>query len=344
MNFLRRNFFAQDILYLGFVGALLLWTIVASFGLPHYIHSTPGGYHWARQPLPTLALYFAGLIAAYLLLQRGALAHHRKMASGKPSSKALTALNFVFSLSPLVLVPTVFQLLGAFIAGVSGAPNPSAHPAFDPAASYDPAATWWDLELRALEVRLLGVYLPQAVRDYQQPWLTGVLMWLYVGYYLSPGVAVLPPLFRGQWKLVREGSALAMTCLFLTYLGHILIPATSPRAFGGPEAWLPVEPGWFGAETVARFINSVEVIRWDAFPSGHTAMGLVCLVFALKHQRVIGLAYAPCVAGVIAATIYLGYHHAIDVVVGIAIVPVVFLIAGPIIRWWDGTVKPEPTV
>ena len=340
MNWLRRNFFAQDVLYLGFVSALVLWTLAAAAGLPHYLHSGVGEYAWAQSNLWQLAAKFAGLGVVYLMMQRGVLRLHRDyLSKDLRPPRGLAALNLLFSLAPLVLVPTVFQLLGAFIAGVSGAPDPSTHPDFDPAQVYDPAATWWDLELRALEVRWLGVYLPHAVREHQQPWLTGVLMWLYVGYYLSPGVAMLPPIFRGQWKLVREGSALAMACLFLTYLGHILIPATSPRAFGGPEAWLPAKSGWFGAEAVARFINSIEVIRWDAFPSGHTAMGLVCLIFAIRHQPRIGWAYAPCVAGVIVATIYLGYHHTIDVVVGVLLVPAVFLLAGPMVRQWDGPQK-----
>jgi membrane-associated phospholipid phosphatase len=108
------------------------------------------------------------------------------------------------------------------------------------------------------------------------------------------------------------------------------------------ESWLPAEPGWFGAQWWAHLIDDAEIIRWDAFPSGHVAVALVTLVIALRYQRKAGIAYLPFVAGLCVATMYLGYHFATDVVVGFVVATLTFLVFEPAIRWWESIWLPRP--
>ena len=57
----------------------------------------------------------------------------------------------------------------------------------------------------------------------------------------------------------------------------------------------------------------------DAFPSLHTANAVTVLLVALRHERRLLWVYTLPVAGLVVATMYLRFHYAVDVVVGVAL-------------------------
>jgi membrane-associated phospholipid phosphatase len=332
----RRRFLAIDVLVLGFLAILGAWTFLSMAVPGARLYAYAEEFAWAELPHWQILLQISALMLGYALLIPFAQRHFElRVVKGVKPPRPLSVMNIIHALSPVLIVPIVFTLLGAFIATVSGAPTPESHPAYDPDVLYDRAATWWDLWLKEVDVRMIGVYLPEWFRQYQYPWLTGVLLICYMSYYFAPVVAIIPHMVARRWVLARRMIAIYVATVFVTYIGYILLPATGPRFEGTFEAWLPEQPGWFAAEWFQRQLDAAEVIRWDAFPSGHTACAVVALVLAFRYTRTVAIVYAPFVVGLIVATVFLGYHYVTDVVAGLLVAVFAFIAIEPAVRWWE---------
>jgi membrane-associated phospholipid phosphatase len=67
-------------------------------------------------------------------------------------------------------------------------------------------------------------------------------------------------------------------------------------------------------------LNALEKNKTDAFPSGHTAVSLMCLYYAWKmRENKLFAVLIPVVTGLLISTVYLRYHYVIDVIAGIAL-------------------------
>lgn len=216
------------------------------------------------------------------------------------------------------------------------------------------AATSWDLTLKNIDIAMFGVYPSEWVRQFHTPWLTGVMQLGYVFYYIAPPLACVPLLFARRRRRqpgeppdpapttpsidlseFRIATAVIGACILLTYVIYFLVPATGPRFEGGIEWWLPDQPGWFGAETMYRAIDAAETFRWNAFPSGHVAVSIVCMLVALRFRRRIGLAMILPVIALCLATVYMGYHYVIDVIGGIACAAIAMAFVPGFAAWWN---------
>lgn len=339
---LRGELLALDVCVVAFLLVMIGWTLLSMVAPSLRLYPEDPRYTWAQMPGWSLVMELSVILCVYMLAQRFGIFYHRHFAStGRKAPLWLGLANLVYVFMPIALLPMVFNLLGAFISGVSGVPGLEAHHAFDPTVSYDPAATYWDLWLKELDVSITGVYPAQWLRQFHAPWTVGLMLLCYLSYYVSPLVAVLPQVIRRDWRRVRRAAAIYAGALLLTYIGYILVPATGPRFEGGFAAWMPDEPGWFASEFWQTTLDNAEVIRWDAFPSGHVAIAVVALVLALRYHRKVGLVYLPFVMGLPLATLFLGYHYLTDVLAGFAFAIVAFLVVEPAVRWWE-SVWPVP--
>lgn len=218
------------------------------------------------------------------------------------------------------------------------------------------AATAWDITLKQADIAVFGVYPPEWVRQYHTPFLTGVMQLGYIFYYLAPPLACIPLLFRRRRRAKGERSeaetgaaeptrldlsefriatATIGACILMTYFLYFVFPSTGPRFEGGARAWMPDEPGWFGAEAIYLAIDAAETFRWNAFPSGHVAVSIICTFVALKFRRGIGLAMILPVVVLCLATVYMGYHFAIDVIGGLACAAICMAFVPRFAAWWE---------
>lgn len=231
-------------------------------------------------------------------------------------------------IAPMLLIPVAFLRLGLVMEEMGIVPHVTG-------PGYDPAATRHDLVLKGIDVAIFGVYPVEWIRRFHAPWLTGVLQLGYLYYYLAPACVGVPLLVQGRHREFRMASALIVGSLFGSYFGYFLVPATGPRFEGGIEPWLPDEPGWFHAEPLYRFLDGIESFRWDAFPSGHVAVGLMTLFIAFRYFRTLGWVLVAPVAALCLATVYMAYHYVIDVLVGIAWFGVSAWLLPKAVRAWE---------
>lgn len=170
-----------------------------------------------------------------------------------------------------------------------------------------------DGELAALDQRLFGSDPTRWFGAFLNPWTAFVLEICYSSYFFLPVILTVLVLRRRQYAKFFSYAATIIGCFFTTYVGYYLVPAYGPRAYVAYDEPLPLGPV---AGALHRTIDRLDLIKLNAFPSGHTAVSLVCLAILWREDRRLGRLCAPLVLGLIVATVALRYHYLIDVVAG----------------------------
>lgn len=171
----------------------------------------------------------------------------------------------------------------------------------------------FDVLLAGFDRALFGATLSGRAAGIATPVLTEVLSFCYLlffpylllswCYYTYRGIPLLRQLMVGLFTIYGVG-----------FLGYSFVPAGGPYlAF--PEEFSAPLVGWavtrFNAWIVANGSNGV-----DVFPSLHCAVSCYLLFFDKRHSPWrFRLYLIPCF-GIWAATIYLRYHYAIDLLAG----------------------------
>jgi len=199
----------------------------------------------------------------------------------------------VHDFSVVLLIPVIFDTLGPLIDCAS------------------PGR--WDTTFSELDARLFGDF-PRLWRSVlgRPSWFVDLTSLAYVSYYLVP-IVVAVVLYRHpvRTEFRRVVFTIALT-FYASYVGYFVFPTMGPRI---PQAESLLIGGPF-SHGVRVFIEFTERTRTDAFPSGHTAVALVCLYFAWHASRRVFAGLLPFVGGIVFSTVYLHYHYVIDVVAG----------------------------
>jgi membrane-associated phospholipid phosphatase len=251
---------------------------------------------WRRE-LGDDALRLAGVSASLLLFTLSCI----WLAGSHPRWRV------VHDFSPILTVVVIFNSLGPLIESV----RPER----------------WDATFAALDALLFGS-LPDLWRGIlgRPAWCTDLAYLAYSTYYLAP-VVLAGIIYRRQ--PVENFRCLVFTILlglYLSFLGYFIFPTLGPRPPAGSEA--AVVGGGMVSQSIRAFINFAERNRTDAFPSGHTAVALICLYFARRLSPPLLAAFAVVVAGIVLSTVYLHYHYVFDVVAG-AVLALVCVRLGP---------------
>jgi membrane-associated phospholipid phosphatase len=173
----------------------------------------------------------------------------------------------------------------------------------------------WDTTFAQLDARLFGELAALWRGVLGRPaLLTDLVSVAYVTYYVVP-VALAIIVYRGEpVSVFRRLVFTVVLTFYASYVGYFMFPTLGPRVPSHAESLLI--GGGAASHAIRLFINFAEWTRTDAFPSGHTAVALVCLYFAWETSAAVFLVFLPLVAGIIFSTVYLHYHYVVDVVAG----------------------------
>jgi membrane-associated phospholipid phosphatase len=134
----------------------------------------------------------------------------------------------------------------------------------------------------------------------------------YGAYYL---LVYVPPIIlyaRGR-RDAFVATALALTVVYGScFIAYALFPVDGPRYLVGPAA-APDGP----MRRLVLALLEQGSSRGTAFPSSHVAASVVATLCALRHQRPVGIAVAVTAAALTVATVYGGFHYAVDALVGV---------------------------
>ena len=183
--------------------------------------------------------------------------------------------------------------------------------------------------LARMDVAVFGTHPTVAVERLHGSLLDEVFALVYLAYYLVPVVVSAWFLRRGRRDdLLATGGAVALT-YFTNFVLFLLVPAVGPRSVPGLAE---LHHGHYDGPLFARICLLVEgdagPIAGAVFPSSHVSATLAWGLAALRHDRRLGLPAIGVGLGIMPATVYLGYHHAIDALAGavlpLATVPAAF--------------------
>jgi membrane-associated phospholipid phosphatase len=206
---------------------------------------------------------------------------------------------------PVAIVVAVFLLLEPVIAAV----NP----------------TRWDPFFATVDARFLGAVLVGWRGFLGRPdRFTDLVYAAYASYYLLPIVVAVA--VRASRPAAFEATVFAiLLCLYLSFAGYVLFPTLGPRVPSEAEGSLG---GGAVAHAVRAFLRAAERTRLDAFPSGHTAVALVCAAAGARVLRRTAVPLFAWAAAIVFSTVYIQVHYVVDVLAG-ALLAVLTLAVAP---------------
>lgn len=233
----------------------------------------------------------------------------------RPSRLAFTYL--IRGWYPVALIPLTYKELSYLI--------PLIHP-----RDYDAA-------LAAIDHRFLGVHPTVWLERFTWPPLTEVLQLTYSTYYFLPLVLGVVLWRKGWFDKFYYWVYIVVLGFYLSYLGYIAVPAIGPRFLPSiAEAQtIPLSGVWL-FQPVREMLDRAEGITRDCFPSGHTELTLLVLIYAREFHKKVFWGLLPLGTGVIISTVYLRYHYVIDVVAGALLAIMIVIIARPVYRALGG--------
>lgn len=166
------------------------------------------------------------------------------------------------------------------------------------------------------------------------PAMTLVMALCYLSYGSAQAVYALIQDFRKSGSAYRDFSLAVAITAVLGYAGYLLVPGVGPHVYQTslyPDP-LPGHTGPLGA--ALDTVTAVQGPARDLFPSLHTAMTVVLMVFLWRDARRWFWVYLPVGMGLLLSTVYLRKHYVVDIAAGIIVAAVAIAIAGPINRWW----------
>jgi membrane-associated phospholipid phosphatase len=173
------------------------------------------------------------------------------------------------------------------------------------------------------------------------PFLTDILEIAYTTYYfMAVSLGVMLLLHRKREEFNRT-IFLILLCFYLSYLGYILFPALGPRFAIRDLQTVPLK-GFLVAEPIRNFLNWLEGIKRDAFPSGHTAIALTVLYLSYRFEKKLFRILLPAVVMLIFSTVYCRYHYVIDVFAGMILTVLTIVLGQWYYGWWSKRWRSDP--
>lgn len=212
---------------------------------------------------------------------------------------------------PVVLIPITYKELSYLI--------PLIHP-----RDYDDV-------LAAIDHRFLGVYATVWIEKFTWPPITEVLQLTYSTYYFLPIVLGVALWRSRRFEDFNFWVFVVALGFYISYIGYIAVPAIGPRFLPAvvQAQTFPLTGVWL-FKSVRELLDRAEGITRDCFPSGHTELTLLVLIYARAMHRRVFWWLLPLGTGIILSTVYLRYHYVIDVVAGVVVAIAVILIAKPL--------------
>lgn len=158
-------------------------------------------------------------------------------------------------------------------------------------------------------------------------WLSEVLHLAYASYYL---LIYLPPIalyLRGK-RDAFVSTTLALAAVYgACFITYVLFPVDGPRYLVGAAA-APDGP----VRTFVLTLLDRGSSRGTAFPSSHVAASVVASLCALRHQPRVGIVVTFVTAALVCATVYGGFHYAVDALVGVILGGLAWLVSAGLLE------------
>ncbi|MDP4218921.1 MAG: phosphatase PAP2 family protein [Bacteroidota bacterium] len=179
------------------------------------------------------------------------------------------------------------------------------------------------------------------------PVVVELLEYSYFAHYLYALILGTELFLRKDEGEVLEYRTAMVYAAVMSFVLNMMIPAIGPRFTLHEFANIQTElPGLWGVDWIRSQINTGEGITQqmtssvatlkvfrDAFPSGHTMLTVVTLIYAFRTKAIVRWILLPLGISLICSTVLLRYHYVIDVIGGIAFALIAVLSLPAVMRF-----------
>lgn len=183
-----------------------------------------------------------------------------------------------------------------------------------------------------IDAFLFGVQPCVWAERFINPYLTEVFTFCYALFFLFAPLVALVLYLQKRYQEFRYILVSTILCFYIGYFGYILFPAAPPRYTLVSEFTHSLH-GQF-LEASMKFINIFPSTSRCAFPSLHSAVTVLSLLFAFKYVRWLFWILLPFGLGLLLATIYLRHHYVIDLLAGFVLCGISFWLGPKIEDFW----------
>ena len=175
------------------------------------------------------------------------------------------------------------------------------------------------------------------------PALTDIFTVCYWSFYILPPILGLLLYLRDDREAFRSTMVSVVLCLYLGYVGYVLLPASAPR-LTIPEAYSVPLRGYIGfLDQTRAAIKAIPLTAHGAFPSLHCGVMLLSIILAWRFHRWYFWIQLPLGIGLVLGTIYLRHHWVVDILAGFALALPMYWAGWRIEAWWARTgTRPIP--
>lgn len=190
-----------------------------------------------------------------------------------------------------------------------------------------------DSSLIAVDRALFGeVHVTIWLERFVSPELTTVMVIVYFSFFFYPailGIALYRKADKSGWRVLLLGMSLVAFSGFTLY---ILVPAVGPmRAMSDAYS---VDLQRRAMASAASTLHETFRVSRDVFPSLHVGMTTLYLLIAWRFARRLFWILLPFIAALWFSTLYLRYHYVIDLIAGMALAVVAYVVSIPVGRRW----------
>lgn len=157
---------------------------------------------------------------------------------------------------------------------------------------------------------LLGFQPSEAIQAFLNPTLTDFFASVYFfGYVLVPPLVGLV-IYKYNHNLAKEYIRALVLSMLLGFLFYIFLPAIQP-AYYCPSCYTKDLNGQLITNPL-KILHNLDDFEANAFPSLHTALTTVMLLYAFKFDKKLGFVVLPISVSVWISTLYLRTHYFAD--------------------------------
>ena len=177
-----------------------------------------------------------------------------------------------------------------------------------------------------LDRMIFGGDVAQILNFFNVEWLTDYLQITYLSYYFLPLFLLYYLYSKNRIRKLHYSLFALSVGYYISYIGYILIPAIGPRYSLPYLQNIPIQGGII-YNFIHPILDSLEHIKQDCFPSGHTEISVLVLLIFKDEDKKIALIILPIVLSLILSTVVLRYHYGVDVISGLFCAFIVYFLS-----------------
>lgn len=226
-----------------------------------------------------------------------------------PHARGNKLVSWLRAFNPLIIIPTNFNELHYLVHNVSPVD--------------------FDTLLIKIDYAIFGVHPTVWFEQFANPVIIEYLQIIYASFYFLPMILVLILCKRKEKENIDFFVYIIVLGFYISYATYFLVPAIGPR-FTLDHLQINPVIGLWATQLIIDTLNFLEDIQRDAFPSGHTEMTILTMIYAWRFSKKYFWVLLIVGSSLIFSTVFLRYHYVIDVVAGAILAYIVYLIAEPL--------------